>query len=197
MRLNPMQRTLALETLKKVGQTVSVSGWVNSRRDHGGVIFIDLRDHSGLLQLTIHPENAEAFAVADKCRDEFVISAKGKIIERAPELVNKNIATGTIEMVIDELLILNTSKPLPFPVAYAEDLTNEELRLKYRFLDLRRDKMQKMMRKKDEFITRIRSYMHDHGFTEVTTPILTSSSPEGARDYLVPSRSEERRVGKE
>ncbi len=174
-----------------VGQNVQVSGWVNSRRDHGGVIFIDLRDHTGLLQLTIHPETAGAFAVADKCRDEFVITAAGKVIERAPELVNKNIPTGGIELVVSDLQILNSSKPLPFQVAHGhgeETLSNEDLRLKYRFLDLRREKMQKMLKKRHAMIQTIHRYMTDHGFIEVTTPILTSSSPEGARDFLVPSR---------
>jgi len=186
-----MQRTLSIHTTELVGQDVSVSGWVNSRRDHGGVIFIDLRDHTGLVQLTIHPESKEAFAAADKCRDEFVITATGKVIKRAPELINKNIPTGGIEIVISELSILNSSKPLPFQVAHGhgeETLSNEDLRLKYRFLDLRREKMQKMLQKRHTMIQAIHRYMTDHGFIEVTTPILTSSSPEGARDFLVPSR---------
>lgn len=186
-----MKRTLSLQTPELIGQDVTVSGWVNSRRDHGGVIFIDLRDHSGLVQLTIHPESKQAFSAADKCRDEFVIIATGKIIERAPELVNKNIATGGIEIVVTDLLILNTAKPLPFQVAHGhgeETLSNEDLRLKFRFLDLRRDKMQAMLKKRHQMIQQIHRYMTAHGFIEVTTPILTSSSPEGARDFLVPSR---------
>lgn len=183
-----MKRTLNETTPELVGQDVTVSGWVNSRRDHGGVIFIDLRDHTGLLQLTVHPEKTDAFAVATKCRDEFVITAKGKIIERAPELANKNIPTGSIELVVDELTVLNTSKPLPFQIAYSEDTINEDLRLKFRFLDLRRDKMQKMLVKRHKMIKYIRDWMDEHGFIEITTPILTSSSPEGARDFLVPSR---------
>src|SRR5438477_6675403 len=102
-----MHRILSLETPNKIGQNVSLSGWVNSRRDHGGVIFIDLRDHTGVVQLTIHPEAKQAFDVANKCRDEFVLRASGKVIERAPELVNKNIATGGIEIVVEEITILN------------------------------------------------------------------------------------------
>jgi aspartyl-tRNA synthetase len=186
-----MQRTLTKETPEKTGQDVSISGWVNSRRDHGGVIFIDLRDHTGLVQITIHPESKEAFAIGEKLRDEFVITAFGKVIDRAPELANKNIPTGGIEIVAESITILNTSKPLPFPVAHGhgdEQVINEETRLTYRFLDMRRQKIQTMMRRKDEFITKIREYMHTREFTEITTPILTSSSPEGARDYLVPSR---------
>jgi len=183
-----MQRILALNTTGKIGQSVTVAGWVNSRRDHGGVIFIDLRDHTGIVQLTIHPEAEEAFKIAEKLRDEFVVKASGKVIERAPELVNKNIPTGTIEIVVDKLEILNTSKPLPFQVAYPDENINEDIRLKYRFLDLRREKMQKMLKSRHEMIKLIREYMDSRGFIEVTTPILTSSSPEGARDFLVPSR---------
>ncbi len=184
-----MERTITQSSTKMVGQDATVAGWVNSRRDHGGVIFIDLRDHTGLLQLTIHPENKEAFAAANKCRDEFVIKASGKIIERAADLINKNIETGSIEMVVNNLEILNTSKPLPFQIAYTEDQNiNEDIRLKYRFLDLRRDKMQKMLIKRHKMIKFIRDWMDGQGFIEITTPILTSSSPEGARDFLVPSR---------
>lgn len=186
-----MQRTLSTETTQKVGEEVTLAGWVNSRRDHGGVIFIDLRDHAGLIQLAIHPDAQEAFSVAEKVRDEYVIQVNGKVVERTPETQNPNLATGNVEILTSKFLILNSSKPLPFPVAHGhgeQQTVNEDSRLKYRFLDLRREKMQKMVRLKDEFITRIRDYMHERDFTEVTTPILTSSSPEGARDYLVPSR---------
>lgn len=186
-----MNRTLALETPSKIGQIISLSGWVNSRRDHGGVIFIDLRDHAGLVQLAIHPENKEAFAAADKCRDEFVIKAEGKVIERDKNLINQNIPTGTIEVKTDKIIILNSSKPLPFPVAHGhgeEVEVNEDIRLKYRFLDLRRGKMQEILAKRHKMIQMIHSYMTRCGFIEVHTPILTSSSPEGARDFLVPSR---------
>lgn len=186
-----MQRTLALESLEKIGQKISLSGWVNSRRDHGGVIFIDLRDHTGLIQLAIHPENKEAFAAADKCRDEFVIKAEGTVVERLADLANQNIPTGTIEITTEHITILNTAKPLPFQVAHGhgeETLSNEDLRLKFRFLDLRREKMQIMLKKRHQMIQAIHHYMTEHNFIEITTPILTSSSPEGARDFLVPSR---------
>jgi aspartyl-tRNA synthetase len=182
-----MQRILAIETIEKVGQEVAVAGWVNARRDHGGVIFIDLRDHTGLVQLTINPESVDAFAAADKSRDEFVIKAVGKVLQRQEGLVNPKIATGGIEIAVQSLEILNASKTLPFPI-FEEANVNEDLRLRYRFLDLRREKMQRLLRRKDEFITFVRNYMHGRQFTEVTTPILTSSSPEGARDFLVPSR---------
>lgn len=183
-----MERTLATATVKKTGQSVTVKGWAASTRDHGGLIFIDLRDHTGIVQLTIHPENKKAFKLAENVRDEFVLTATGKIIERAPKLVNSNITTGGIEIKVSELKILNSSKPLPFPIMHQQDEINEELRLKYRFLDLRRDKMQKMLVKRHKMIKMMRDYMDERGFIEITTPILTSSSPEGARDFLVPSR---------
>jgi aspartyl-tRNA synthetase len=186
-----MKRTLSIETPKMVGQDATVSGWVNSRRDHGGVIFIDLRDHTGIVQLAIHPESKEAFAAADKCRDEFVIRAEGKIIERTQETKNENLPTGSVEILTTLITVLNTSKPLPFQVAQGhgeEQEINEDVRLKFRFLDLRRDKMQKMLKQRHAMIQMIHRYMTGHGFIEITTPILTSSSPEGARDFLVPSR---------
>lgn len=184
-------RTLASEAVKKIGEEILLQGWVNSRRDHGGVIFIDLRDHSGLVQLAIHPDAKDAFEIANKCRDEFVINAEGIVIKRDENLINKNIPTGTIEIKTNKIIILNPSKPLPFQIAYGhgeEILSNEDLRLKYRFLDLRREKMQKMLIRRHKMIKAIRDWMDEKGFIEITTPILTSSSPEGARDFLVPSR---------
>lgn len=183
-----MQRILSSDTPQHVGETITVAGWAASTRDHGGVIFVDLRDHTGLVQLTIHPENAEAFSVAEKVRDEFVLKATGTVTKRAEGLANPNIASGTIELIVENLEVLNPSKPLPFPVLHQDSNINEELRLKYRFLDLRREKMQHMLKARADFNMRIRRYMMEHDFTEVTTPILTSSSPEGARDFLVPSR---------
>jgi aspartyl-tRNA synthetase len=183
-----MSRTLALDSLKHIGEQITLSGWAASTRDHGGLIFIDLRDHSGIVQLTIHPENKAAFTIAETIRDEFVITVTGTVIERAADLANTNIPTGSVEILVESLNILNSSKPLPFPIYHQEENINEEIRLKYRFLDLRRDKMQTMLRRKDEFITAIRKFMHSKEFVEITTPILTSSSPEGARDFLVPSR---------
>ncbi len=186
-----MKRTLCIETPKLIGQTVSLSGWVNSRRDHGGVIFIDLRDHTGIVQLAIHPDQAESFAVADKCRDEFVIKVEGQVVERSDATKNPNLPTGNVELTTYELKLLNSSKPIPFQVAHGhgeEQVSNEDIRLKYRFLDLRREKMQGMLVKRHKMIKFIRDWMDSQGFIEITTPILTSSSPEGARDYLVPSR---------
>ena len=187
-RIRRNLRILAKNSIDKFGEKITVKGWVNSRRDHGGLIFIDLRDHSGLLQLVISPDFAESFELAEKCRDEFVISATGVVKERAENLKNPNISTGEVELIVENLEILNRSEPLPIAVSDNGQKSNEELRLKYRFLDLRREKMQKMLRRRAEFYREIRKFMENHEFIEVTTPILANSSPEGARDFLIPSR---------
>ncbi|MBR0431414.1 aspartate--tRNA ligase [Candidatus Saccharibacteria bacterium] len=181
-------RMLSSELKQYLGKTVAVAGWVNSRRDHGGLIFIDLRDHEGIIQLVVTPDTAEAFSLAETLRDEFVISATGKMRERAPELKNPNIATGDIELVVDTLELLNRSEPLPVNTHDDGAESSEELRLKYRFLDLRRPSMQHILKERSRYYTFMRNYMNEHDFTEVTTPILANSSPEGARDFLVPSR---------
>lgn len=181
-------RTLALESSKQIGKKITVSGWVNSRRDHGGLIFIDLRDHTGILQLVVTPKTKDAFTLAESVRDEFVLTATGAIRKRAPELVNPNIPTGTIELVVDELTLLNKSLTPPVNTHDDGEKSSEELRLKYRYLDLRRPSMQNILKRRSEFYRFIRNYMYDHDFTEITTPILANSSPEGARDFLVPSR---------
>ncbi len=180
-------RTLTKDTVGQVGQTVTLKGWVNSRRDHGGLIFIDIRDHRGIAQLVIQPETEEAFTVAEQLRDEFVISATGEVRERAEGLQNPNIPTGTIEIKVNELTILNRADPLPIQI-FNEDQASEELRLKYRYLDLRRPKMQYMLKKRAEFFAYMRKYMEEHDFTEIVTPIVANSSPEGARDFLIPAR---------
>ncbi len=181
-------RSLSNALNTEIGKTVQVSGWVNSRRDHGGLIFIDLRDHTGIIQLVITPDAPKAFAVAEGLRDEFVISATGLVRERAPELKNPNISTGGIEIVVDNLTLINRSEPLPVNTHDEGDPSGEELRLKYRFLDLRRPSMQNILRRRAEFYRIMRQYMDEHDFIEITTPILANSSPEGARDFLVPSR---------
>jgi aspartyl-tRNA synthetase len=182
-----MERTYTLGALEKVGQEVTVMGWVNARRDHGGVIFIDLRDYQGIVQLTIQPEAGQAFSAAEELRDEFVIKAHGTIKEREEGLKNPNIPTGSVEIVVNELTILNRAEPLPIQVNTSQNIS-EEHRLKYRYLDLRRPKMQETLKKRADYYAYMRSYMAEHDFTEVTTPILANSSPEGARDFLVPSR---------
>ncbi len=181
-------RILAIDLKDQLGQSVMVEGWVNSRRDHGGLIFIDLRDHTGIIQLVVTPDNADSFKLAEAVRDEYVIKATGTIRERAPELVNPNIATGKIELVVQDLIILNKSQPLPVNTHDDGEKSSEEMRLKYRYLDLRRPSMQQILKDRSDFYRFIRDYMHEHNFTEITTPILANSSPEGARDFLVPSR---------
>lgn len=180
-------RTLAHDLTEKSGK-VQVSGWVNSRRDHGGLIFIDLRDHTGIIQLVIDPKSKEAFELAENLRDEYVITATGTIRKRGAGLENPNIPTGKIELVVEELRLLNRSEPLPVPTHDEGANVGEELRLKYRYLDLRRPSMQKRLARRAKYYKFMRDYMEEHEFIEVTTPILANSSPEGARDFLVPSR---------
>ncbi|USN96681.1 MAG: aspartate--tRNA ligase [Candidatus Nomurabacteria bacterium] len=183
-----MTRTLSTDTTGKIGENIEVSGWVNSRRDHGGLIFVDLRDHTGIVQLVINPESSEAFSLAETIRDEYVVTARGIVKERDDSLKNPHISTGGIEIVVNELRLLNKSEPLPVNVHDDGQQSGEELRLKYRFLDLRRPKMQNLLKERAEYYKALRSYMDENDFTEVTTPILANSSPEGARDFLVPSR---------
>ena len=183
-------RTLVSELTGKVGETVTVKGWVHSRRDHGGLVFVDVRDHKGLAQLVFHPEQQETFDLAGDLRDEFVISATGIVAEREEGLKNPKIESGDIEIIVSELVILNRSETLPIQ-PFAEAQAGEELRLKYRYLDLRRPKMQKMLAKRAEMYKYLRSYMERNDFLEVATPILANSSPEGARDFLIPSRLQE------
>ena len=181
-------RDLSLDLQSKIGSNVTVKGWVNSRRDHGGLIFIDLRDEKGIIQLVVTPNTANAFSLAETLRDEFVLSATGVIRERAPELKNPHIETGEIELVVESIELLTRSEPLPVNTHDDGPESGEDLRLKYRYLDLRRPYMQKILRRRSEFYQFLRNYMYEKDFIEVTTPILANSSPEGARDFLVPSR---------
>jgi aspartyl-tRNA synthetase len=180
-------RTLVKETVNQTGKNVTVKGWVQSRRDHGGLIFIDIRDHSGIAQLVVQPDNDGPFKLAEQIRDEYVIKASGAVREREEGLKNPNIETGNIEIKVDELEILNRAEALPIQI-HGEAMANEDLRLKYRYLDLRRPKMQDMLKRRAEYFNHIRSFMDQSDFTEVQTPILANSSPEGARDFLIPSR---------
>jgi len=170
---------------------ITVAGWVHSRRDHGGLIFIDLRDHTGLVQLVINPDRAEAFRVAESLRDEFVIRASGVVTERGEGLKNPNIASGDVEIVVENLEILNRAETLPIQPFAEENQAGEDLRFKYRYLDLRRPKMQEMLKKRAEMYRRMHQYMDTRDFIEIQTPILANSSPEGARDFLIPSRLQE------
>ena len=180
-------RALAKDLTVKSGK-VQLAGWVNSRRDHGGLIFIDLRDHTGVIQLVIDPQTKEAFELAEHLRDEYVIRAEGTVRQRGEGLENPNIPTGNIEVVVDALELLNRSEALPVSTHDEGVETGEELRLKYRYLDLRRPSMQKRLARRSEYYRYMREYMHEHDFIEVTTPILANSSPEGARDFIIPSR---------
>ena len=186
-----MKRILSSNVADTVGQTITVAGWVHSRRDHGGLIFIDLRDHTGLVQLVINPDRAEAFRLAESLRDEFVIRASGVVTERGEGLKNPNIASGDVEIVVENLEILNRAETLPIQPFAEENQAGEDLRFKYRYLDLRRPKMQQMLKKRAEMYQRMHQYMDDHDFIEIQTPILANSSPEGARDFLIPSRLQE------
>ena len=184
-------RVLAAETSAEVGKNITVAGWVHSRRDHGGLIFIDLRDHTGLVQLVINPEQAEAFRLAESLRDEFVIRASGVVTERGEGLKNPNIASGNVEIVVKNLEILNRAETLPIQPFAEENQAGEDLRFKYRYLDLRRPKMQQMLKKRAEMYRRMHQYMDTRDFIEIQTPILANSGLEGARDFLIPSRLQE------
>jgi len=170
-----------------IGSRVTVAGWVNSRRDHGGVIFIDLRDNDEVVQLVCDPaDSAQAHKIAENVRDQFVIIASGKVRARGEGLENPNLKTGKIEIVVDEMRIENRSKPMPFDLG--DDKVNEEIRLKYRYLELRTPDMYDIFKLRSKAAIAARNSLDAQGFLEVETPILTKSTPEGARDYLVPSR---------
>ena len=186
-----MKRTFNTQAAQLAGEKISVSGWVHSRRDHGGLIFVDLRDHTGLLQLVFNSDNPEAFSLADELRDEFVIRAEGMVCERAAGLKNDKIPTGAVELVVERLTLLNRAETLPIQPFAEENQAGEDLRFKYRYLDLRRPKMQDMLKKRAEMYQCIHQYMDARDFIEIQTPILANSSPEGARDFLIPSRLQE------
>ena len=170
-----------------VGSTVSVAGWVHRRRDHGGVIFVDLRDRAGLLQVVFDPDAAEVFAQAERVRGEWVLEVTGTVRPRPAGTANANLASGQVELLARELVILNRSEPLPFQL---DEEVREETRLRYRYLDLRRDVMQARLRLRHAVTRAMREYLDRNGFVDVETPMLTKATPEGARDYLVPSRTQ-------
>ena len=168
---------------------VKLCGWVNRRRDHGGVIFLDVRDKKGIAQIVINPDTADTFKLAETIRNEFVLQITGQVVARASEMINSKIPTGEIEVLASNIEILNSSKPIPFQLDSME--TSEEVRLKYRYLDLRRDEMQKRLRLRSEVTHFMRDFMDSNDFLDIETPFLTKATPEGARDYLVPSRTHE------
>jgi aspartyl-tRNA synthetase len=170
-----------------VGETVRLAGWVHRKRDHGGLLFIDLRDNYGLTQLVFDPDRAAAFGLAEKVRSEYVVSIEGKVVARSAETVNPNLPTGEIEIAVAGMEVLSEAQDLPLPV-FGEPDYPEDIRLTYRFLDLRRETLHKNILLRSKIIASIRRRMTEAGFNEFQTPILTASSPEGARDFLVPSR---------
>lgn len=185
-----MLKTHSCGTLTKadVGQTVTLNGWVQRRRDLGGVLFIDLRDRTGIVQTVFNPDfSGAALEIADKARNEYVLAVSGKVVERDAETFNANLATGEIEIRVTEIEILNAAKTPPFPIEDGVEV-DEPIRLKHRYLDLRRPEMQRTMMLRSKTTKVFRDFLDGEGFLDVETPILTKSTPEGARDYLVPSR---------
>jgi aspartyl-tRNA synthetase len=168
------------------GETVSVAGWVHRRRDHGGVIFVDLRDREGLLQVVFDPDVAAMFAEAEKLRNEFVVRVTGRVRERPAGTQNANLHSGRVELLAKELELLNRSEPLPFQL---DEQASEEVRLRYRYLDLRREVMSQRLRQRHQITRAMRQHLDDAGYIDIETPMLTKATPEGARDYLVPSRT--------
>ena len=169
-----------------IGEDVAVCGWVHRRRDHGGVIFIDLRDREGLLQIVFDPDRPEIFAEAERIRSEFVLAVRGRVRERPEGTINPKMRTGQVEVLAHELEILNRSETPPF---HHDEDANEELRLTYRYLDLRRERMLGNLRLRHAVTRAMREYLDEEGFVDIETPILTRATPEGARDYIVPSRT--------
>ncbi len=171
-----------------IGETLSLAGWVHRRRDHGGLVFIDLRDRDSMVQIVCDPDQAEAFDLAQHCRNEFVIQVSGKLRHRPEGTVNPDLNSGEVELAVESLIILNRAKPLPFNVDEYKE-ANEDTRLKYRYLDLRRPEMAKRMKTRAAIVKTMRHYLDNLEFLDIETPCLTKATPEGARDYLVPSRT--------
>jgi len=176
-------------TADLLNQEVKIAGWVHRRRDHGGVIFIDLRDREGVVQVVVAPEQQAAFARAESLRSEFVVQVHGKVRRRPEGTINTNLTTGEIEVAASELNILNRSEPLPFPIDDEYHEVGEETRLRYRYLDIRRPEMLMRLKTRAKILHHLRHYLEKQGFIDVETPFLTRATPEGARDYLVPSRT--------
>ncbi len=183
-----MTRFLISKAAKHVGEKVKVAGWVSVRRAHGKILFIDLRDKSGVLQCVLVPQNAEAYEKSQEVRSEWVVELTGQIIKRPEKMVNAEIETGKVEMAVEELNILSKAQTLPFAIDTDGMEINEEVRMKYRYLDLRRPRMQRNLIMRHQVALFMRNFLSQEGFTEIETPMLTKSTPEGARDFVVPSR---------
>ena len=185
-----MERILISETPKHVGETVKLSGWIDVRRDHGKLVFLDLRDMSGKVQMVALPHNAEAHAVAQNLRPEWVVEITGNVNPRPEKLVNTEQPNGAIEIELLSIVVLNEAETPAFDISSDGKEINEEIRLKYRYLDLRRERMQKNMRNRHRATLFTREFYTKNGFVEIETPHMTKSTPEGSRDYIVPSRLE-------
>jgi aspartyl-tRNA synthetase len=179
-------RSHTIDTVPQLNQTTTVKGWVDRRRDHGQLIFVDLRDRHGIVQVVFNAEQGELYEQAKSLRDEYCIRVTGVVIKRDPSLINPNIATGTIEIKATELEIYSESKALPFPLH--DETVGEEARLKYRYLDLRRPEMYRRLKARHEIVKSIRDWMSERDFLEIETPIMMKGTPEGSREYLIPSR---------
>jgi len=186
-----MQRILSSQVALEVGKSVKIAGWVHSRRDHGKLIFIDLRDKDGLIQVVVIPSEKEAYEIGNKLRPEYVFEVEGEVNKRPDNMINKNIPSGTVEVLAKKITILNESKTPPFEIDKDTIGVNEELRLKYRYLDLRSERLHKNIILRDTIIQFMRDYFYKNGFIEIETPILMKGTPEGAREYIVPSRLHE------
>ena len=178
-----MQRILAKDTSKKVGEKVTLAGWVQTRRDHGKLVFLDLRDHSGIVQIVF-----KASKEVDPVRPEWVVKIEGEVKERPKSMKNPELQTGSVEVAATKLTVLSKAKPLPFDIETDGYEVAEEKRLKYRYLDIRRKRLQKTLALRHRLLKFTRDFMDEKGFVEIETPLLTKSTPEGARDYVVPSR---------
>jgi aspartyl-tRNA synthetase len=183
-----MKKIFISEAASRVGQTVFLAGWAQNRRNHGKIIFIDLRDRTGVIQVVFTPENSVLYKQAERLRNEWVVGVSGVVAERPSGMQNKELTTGLVELQAQELIIYAEAQTPPFEIDIDGKDLNEEVRLKYRYLDLRRERMKKNLLMRHQVILFLRNWLNDHGFTEVETPILTKSTPEGARDYVVPSR---------
>ncbi|MDA1334614.1 MAG: aspartate--tRNA ligase [bacterium] len=183
-----MARIALADCPDKAGKKVEVSGWIDIRRDHGKLIFVDLRDESGIIQAVVTPKQEEAHKIAAEIRPEWVVTLRGLIKERPEGMRNKNIPTGSIELEVHEIEVLNEAETPPFEISGDAYDISEEVRLQYRYIDLRRARLQKNLRLRSDFSHKVRQYLHGEGFTEIETPNFTKSTPEGSRDFLVPSR---------
>ncbi|MCL5224277.1 MAG: aspartate--tRNA ligase, partial [Patescibacteria group bacterium] len=181
-------RILTDDVLSKEGREVELAGWVSGRRDHGKIIFIDLRDHKGVVQLVFTPKNKDLYSLADTLRSEWVIRVRGKATARPTGMENADLSTGKLEIPVEKLEVITKAKTPPFSIDTDGREVSEDIRMEYRYLDLRRARMQKNLRDRHKIIKYMRDYLSDKGFVEIETPILGKSTPEGARDYLVPSR---------